>query len=129
MRCDESYRPAVRAHCCAAELLARRTLTPDVSEFMFHPGATEFQPGQYALLYLPRAPGARACLGTHSAQPLHRARAPATAPVAIEEIMAKRHPGKPKPVHRRKAIPAGIRSASPARQSGCRRSTASQSWH
>ncbi len=56
MRCDESYRPAVRAHCCAAELLARRTLTPDVSEFMFHPGATEFQSGQYALLYLPRAP-------------------------------------------------------------------------
>lgn len=61
VRCDESYRPAVRAHRSAAELMARRALTPDMSEFTFRvPGATEFRPGQYALLYPPRAPGARA---------------------------------------------------------------------
>ncbi|MBV8273472.1 MAG: 2Fe-2S iron-sulfur cluster binding domain-containing protein [Cupriavidus sp.] len=61
VRCDEAYRPAVPAHRRPAKLLARRALTPDMSEFTFQmPGAADFRPGQYALLYPPHAPGARA---------------------------------------------------------------------
>lgn len=61
VRCDEAYRPAIRPERWPAELLARRALTHDMSEFTFQvPATAEFRPGQYALLYPPHTPGARA---------------------------------------------------------------------
>lgn len=61
VRCDEAYRPVVSPGRWPAVLLARRELTPDMSEFTFQIQApAEFRPGQYALLYPPHTPGARA---------------------------------------------------------------------
>lgn len=61
VRCDDTYRPVVSPGRWLAVLQARRELTPDMSEFTFAVHApAEFRPGQYALLYPPHAPGARA---------------------------------------------------------------------
>lgn len=61
VRCDDSYRPVVAPVRQTARLLARRALSPDMSEFTVQvdAGAT-FRPGQYALLYPPGTVGARA---------------------------------------------------------------------
>ncbi|MDZ7855161.1 2Fe-2S iron-sulfur cluster-binding protein [Sphaerotilus sp.] len=61
VRCDDSYRPVVAPVRQTARLLARRALSPDMSEFTVQvsAGAT-FRPGQYALLYPLGTVGARA---------------------------------------------------------------------
>ncbi|RQT02125.1 2Fe-2S iron-sulfur cluster-binding protein [Burkholderia contaminans] len=61
VRCDDSYLPVVTPLRREAELVARRSVTQDMSEFTFRaPGDAAFRAGQYALLYPPAAQGARA---------------------------------------------------------------------
>lgn len=61
VRCDDAFRPAVPARRSTAQLLERRALTTDLSEFTFRiADAAEFRAGQYALLYPPGVQGARA---------------------------------------------------------------------
>ncbi|MGU7814805.1 2Fe-2S iron-sulfur cluster-binding protein [Burkholderia sp. AW49-1] len=61
VRCDDSYLPVVAPSRREAELVARRSVTPDMSEFTFRaPAAATFRAGQYALLYPHSAKGARA---------------------------------------------------------------------
>jgi len=61
LRLDPHYAPQVRPRRGPAVLLARREITADISEFRFElEQPLDFQPGQYALLYLPGVAGARA---------------------------------------------------------------------
>ena len=59
---DSEPAAALRPQRVQARLLARRPVTPDMTEFTFGiDGALpDFWPGQYALLHLPGVPGARA---------------------------------------------------------------------
>ncbi|MCC4114986.1 2Fe-2S iron-sulfur cluster-binding protein [Aromatoleum toluclasticum] len=61
MRCDDEYRPAVPPERRPAVLESVRPLTADMAEFTFRTATpAAFLSGQYALLYLPGTPGARA---------------------------------------------------------------------
>lgn len=61
VRLGDEYRPAVPPLRRQAVLTARRQLTPDMAELtLAAPGAADFLPGQYALLYAPGVEGPRA---------------------------------------------------------------------
>ncbi|HJW27170.1 MAG TPA: FAD-binding oxidoreductase, partial [Rhodocyclaceae bacterium] len=61
VRCGEEYRPVRPTRRGLARLESRRQLTPDMAEFTFRTdGPADFLAGQYALLYPPDTPGARA---------------------------------------------------------------------
>lgn len=61
LRLDARYQPVHRPRRLAAVLEARRSLTHDMSEFRFVLDTPHgFEPGQYALAYLPGITGARA---------------------------------------------------------------------
>ena len=61
VRLESRYAPPHRPQRTAAVLEARRAITRDISEFRFRlDGAQQFEPGQYALAYLPGVTGGRA---------------------------------------------------------------------
>ena len=61
VRVEARYAPPHRPQRTTAVLQARRAITADISEFGFRLGsAQQFEPGQYALAYLPGVAGGRA---------------------------------------------------------------------
>lgn len=61
VRCGDEYRPARPTRRGLARLEGKRQLTPDMAEFSFRTDwPADFLAGQYALLYPPDTPGARA---------------------------------------------------------------------
>ena len=61
VRCSEEYRPPVEPQRQPAQLIGKRQLTRDMTEFTFQVTTPAvFLPGQYALLYPPETHGARA---------------------------------------------------------------------
>lgn len=61
VRCADEHRPPVAPRRHRARLTGKRALTADMTEFSFSTdGPADFLPGQYALLYPPHTPGARA---------------------------------------------------------------------
>ena len=70
VRCSDEYRPAVPPRRQPVRLIEKRNLTRDMTELTFQ-GSVEavFLPGQYALLYPPAVPGARAYSMANLANP------------------------------------------------------------
>lgn len=61
VRCSDEYRPVAPPRGQSVRLVEKRVLTRDMMEFTFQgDDPAEFLPGQYALLYPPATPGARA---------------------------------------------------------------------
>lgn len=70
IRCSDEYRPAVPPRRQQVHLIAKRMLTRDMMELTFQgSGEAAFLPGQYALLYPPGVPGARAYSMANLANP------------------------------------------------------------
>jgi toluene monooxygenase electron transfer component len=60
LRLDEAYAPKIRPMAAEVAFVGSRELTRDMREFQFRGRPAEFLSGQYALLSLPGAAGARA---------------------------------------------------------------------